>query len=113
MQRTIVTKIDDLTGKEYEEGETLTFAVEGEQFEIDLNKRNASDFKKKFARYMEHGRKVHPQGRTHKVSDGRKVRHDKDYVHTVRAWAKTNGFDVSDRGRVPLSVYSAYEKANG
>lgn len=113
MQKTVVTKIDDLTGKEYDEGETVTFTVQGKTFEIDLNKRNASEFHKKMARYMEKGRKVRAEGRTHHADDGRKVRHAREYVHTVRAWAKENGFEVSDRGRVPLSVYAAYEKANG
>jgi hypothetical protein len=112
MQKTIVTKIDDLTGKEYDEGETVTFAFQGKSYEIDLSKRNATDFHKKMARYMEKGRKV----TAHRVTssrDGRKVKHDRNYVHTVRAWAQANGMEVSNRGRVPLSVYEAYEKANG
>jgi hypothetical protein len=113
VQKTVITKIDDLTGKEYEEGETITFTVQGESFEIDLNKRNAADFKKKLERYMEKGRKVRrerPVGRTHRLRD---VKHDKAYVRTVRTWAQQNGYEVSDRGRVPLSVYEAYEKVNG
>ena len=112
MQKTVITKVDDLTGKEFEEGETITFAVNGELFEIDLNKRNAADFKKKLERYMSKGRKVRrPVGKTHRQGDGRKVKHDKEYVRTVRAWAQSNGYEVSDRGRVPLSVYEAFEKA--
>jgi hypothetical protein len=114
MKKTVITKIDDLTGKEYEEGETITFTFQGRAYEIDLSKRNAADFEKKMARYMENGRKVSTPGRTHRApkGDGRRVKHDKEYVHTVRTWAKENGFEVSDRGRVPLSVYEAFEKAN-
>jgi hypothetical protein len=116
MQKTVITKIDDLTGKEYDEGETITFVVQGEAFEIDLNNRNAAQFKRSLAKYMEKGRKVRaerPVGRTHRQGDGRKVKHDREYVRAVRAWAQENGYSVSDRGRVPLSVYDAYEKANG
>ena len=112
MQKTVITKIDDLTGKEYEEGETVTFSFQGKSYEIDLNKRNASDFAKKMERYMEKGRKV----TAHRVTssrDGRKVKHDRSYVHTVRAWAQANGIEVSNRGRVPLAVYEQYEKAHG
>lgn len=113
MQKTIVTKIDDLTGKEYEEGTTVTFTFQGKSYEIDLSKRNAADFEKKMTRYMEKGRRV-TKGRTHRADgDGRKVTHDREYVQTVRAWAQANGYEVSNRGRVPLAVYSAYEKANG
>lgn len=114
MQKTVITKVDDLTGKEYEEGETITFTVQGKSFEIDLNNKNAAQFKRSLAKYMEKGRKVQSPGRTHRADgDGRKIKHDKAYVHTVRAWAQTNGYEVSDRGRVPLKVYEAYEKANG
>jgi hypothetical protein len=116
VQKTVITKIDDLTGKEYEEGETITFTFQGKAYEIDLNKRNAADFERKLSRYMEKGRKIRsdrPVGRTHHADDGRKIKHDRAYVRTVRAWAQENGYDVSDRGRVPLSVYDAYEKANG
>lgn len=112
MQKTIVTKIDDLTGKEYDKGETITFSFEGEQFEIDLNSFNARNFRRSMNKYMEKGRKVRSaQGRTHK-GNGRRATHDREYVHTVRAWAKENGYEVADRGRVPQAVYAAYEKAN-
>ncbi|HAM13781.1 MAG TPA: hypothetical protein DCO91_10820, partial [Microbacterium sp.] len=30
----------------------------------------------------------------------------------VRAWAKENGYSVSERGRVPASVLEAYNAAN-
>nr|WP_323372118.1 histone-like nucleoid-structuring protein Lsr2 [Streptomyces katsurahamanus] len=30
----------------------------------------------------------------------------------IREWAKVNGYDVNDRGRVPATVREAYEKAN-
>lgn len=108
MQKTIVTKIDDVSGKEFSEGETVTFAVNGQSFEIDLNKFNARNFHRSMAKYMEHGRKV-TGGRTHVSRD---VKHAPEYVHTVRAWAAENGIEVSSRGRVPLSVYAAYESAN-
>ncbi|MFD0184426.1 histone-like nucleoid-structuring protein Lsr2, partial [Streptomyces sp. NPDC127133] len=31
----------------------------------------------------------------------------------IRAWAKENGLEVNDRGRVSASIREAYEKANG
>jgi hypothetical protein len=107
MQKTVITKIDDLTGREFEKGETITFAFEGKTYEIDLNTFNARNFRRSMAKYMANARKVAESKKT----DGRKVKHDPEYVHNVRAWAKENGYEVSDRGRVPNAIYEAYEKA--
>lgn len=109
MRQTVVTKIDDLTEKPYEEGETLTFAFAGKSYEIDLNKRNAAQFRKTMARYMNGARPV--RGRGHKARTG-DVRHDREEVASVRAWARENGHEVADRGRVPESVWDAYREAN-
>lgn len=113
MQKTVVTYVDDLTGKESENVETVTFTVQGKAFEIDLNEFNKRNFFRSLNKYMEKGRQVRANGRTqhtHRVK--RDIRHDREYVHTVRKWAQDNGIEVSDRGRVPLDVYDQYEKAN-
>src|SRR4051812_7178524 len=110
MQKTVVTYTDDLTQKPAEDIETVEFAVNGKTFEIDLNKLNARNFYRSVAKYMEHGRKVTSKASKH--VDGRKVTHSKEYVQTVRQWAQDNGIEVASRGRVPLSVYDLYEKAN-
>lgn len=107
MQKTVVTMTDDLTGKEYEKGETITFAFEGKEYEIDLNAFNARNFRRSMTKYVANARKV-AEGRK---TDGRKIKHDPEYVHSVRAWAKENGYEVSDRGRVPNAIYEAYKKA--
>jgi len=109
MQKTVVTYTDDITKKEASGVETVTFAVEGEQFEIDLNPLNKANFLRSVKKYMDNGRKVRANGRTHRVT--RDVRHPKEYVHTVRQWAKSQGIEVSDHGRVPLSVYERYEQS--
>lgn len=108
MQKTITTFTDDLTGKEGTDIETVTFTVNGESYEIDLNKFNKNNFFRSLKKYMDNGRRV----RTGKVRSHRDVRHDREYVHTVRSWAQDQGMEVSNRGRVPLAVYEQYEKAN-
>lgn len=109
MQKTVVTKIDDITGKEFDDGETVTFSFQGLVYEIDLNKRNAAQFRRSVAKYMDKGRRV-------KATHDRKVRepkHDPITLGKVRRWARANGFEVADRGRVPVKVLEAYESANG
>lgn len=110
MQKTVVTYTDDITKKEASGVETVTFAVEGEQFEIDLNPLNKANFLRSVRKYMENGRKVRTTGRTHRAT--RDVRHDREYVHKVRKWAQEQGIEVSNRGRVPLKVYDQFEAAH-
>jgi hypothetical protein len=107
MQKTVVTKIDDLTGKEFEKGETISFAFEGKVYEIDLNSFNARNFRRSMEKYTRKGRTVHKTSR--KVSPARRP----EEVATVRQWAKENGIEVADRGRVPMAVWHAYRKVNG
>ncbi|MCA1839904.1 MAG: Lsr2 family protein [Actinobacteria bacterium] len=109
MQKTVVTYTDDITGKPAESVETVTFAVQGKTFEIDLNPLNKHNFERSLKKYMEHAREVRSTGRTSRVT--RDVRHPKDYVHTVRAWAQSQGIEISNRGRVPLALYERYEQA--
>ena len=43
---------------------------------------------------------------------GARVSRSRPDSGAVREWAKQNGFDVSDRGRIPSRVISAYQEAN-
>lgn len=65
---TIVTLTDDLDGGEADE--TITFSLDGRAYEIDLNKKNASTFRKAMARYVEHGRSAGRQGRGKRGTSG-------------------------------------------
>ncbi len=109
MQQTVVTRIDDITGQPYETGETITFAVQGNVYEIDLNALNARNFRRSLAKYMDNARRVKAtHTRTHT-----EPKHDRETLARVREWARENGHQVADRGRVPIAVFEAYERANG
>lgn len=110
MQKTVVTYIDDVSKKETPKVETIEFAFEGKTYEIDLNPLNAANFRRSIDKYVKNGRKVSSPGRRKQV-DGRTITHPKDYIQTVRQWAKDNGIEVAERGRVPLAIYKQYEDA--
>ena len=110
MQKTVVKYIDDVSKKETPKVETIEFAFEGKTYEIDLNPLNAANFRRSIDKYVKNGRKV--SGRRTSPFDGRRVTHEKGYVQEVRQWAKDNGIEVAERGRVPLSVYDRFEAAN-
>lgn len=109
MQKTVVTKIDDLTEKPYEKGETITFGFEGKTYEIDLNALNARNFRRSMGKYMDRARKVRQSSRRHRVE----VKHAHSEVAHVRQWAQENGVEVASRGRIPESVWEAYRASNG
>jgi hypothetical protein len=103
-QKVTVEMTDDLDGSQADT--TVSFAIDGNAYEIDLSKRNAAAMRRTFDRYIEHARK---QGRsTRRTRATRDRRHSSD----VRAWAKAQGIQVSERGRIPASVVTQYEEAN-
>jgi hypothetical protein len=108
-QKVQVLLVDDLDGGEADE--TVTFSLDGKSYEIDPTTENADKLRSLLEPYVKHGRRT--GGRT---SGGRgKARAASgggQDTAAIRAWAKANGYEVNDRGRVPASIREAYEKAN-
>ncbi|WP_331733001.1 Lsr2 family protein (plasmid) [Streptomyces sp. NBC_00015] len=105
-QQVIMTLVDDLDGSEA--SETIVFALDGKSYEIDLSEAHASELREKLAQYLSAGRKTGGSRST-----VRRIGSERQSVDTaaIRAWAKANGHDVNDRGRVPANIKEAYEKA--
>jgi hypothetical protein len=104
-QRVQVLLVDDLDNSDADE--TVTFALDGVTYEIDLNEANASKLRDAFAPWVGHARRS--GGRK---SAGRSAASSRKDVSAVREWARKNGHEVSERGRIPASVQEAYDKAN-
>lgn len=107
-QKTIVQLVDDIDGKELKEGEgeTVTFALDGKDYELDLSNKNADKFRGLFQDYIAAGRKVT------KSSGRRKSAGSTSNAAEVRAWAQSNGHEVPERGRIPQTVREAFDAAN-
>jgi len=103
-QRTIVSLLDDLDGREA--AETVKFGLDGVEYEIDLSDKNAAKLRKAFAPFVGHARKLSRSGRPYRHLQIGPASRD------VRSWAKANGYDVPDRGRVPRDIRDAYDKAH-
>ncbi|MFJ4678954.1 MULTISPECIES: Lsr2 family protein [Kitasatospora] len=117
-QRVQVILEDDLDGGSADE--TVTFALDGVAYEIDLKSDNAEKLRDLLAPYVEKGRKQSGRltaprrggsggGRS---GGGRSAAAGQADTAKIRTWAKENGLPVNDRGRVPSNVREAYEKAN-
>jgi len=102
-QKITVALEDDLDGGPADE--TVRFGIGGAEYEIDLSKKNARALRRRLAPFMDHARKAGrgPRRRTGRSAASRERSGD------IRAWAKTHGITVSDRGRIPASVVEQYE----
>jgi Lsr2 len=100
--------IDDIDGGEAEG--TVRFALDGSEYEIDLSTKHSDELRDSLKNYIAHARKVGGTGRR----AGRSARKPSaiDTV-AVRAWARENGYDIKERGRVPADLVDKYQAATG
>ncbi|MEU2350738.1 Lsr2 family protein [Modestobacter sp. NPDC049651] len=98
--------------------ETVTFALDGTTYEIDLSEKNAEQMRDAFGKYVQAARKVSGRGGNRASGAGRSRatggggRMDREQAGAIREWARKNGHEVSDRGRIPASVVEAFEAAH-
>jgi hypothetical protein len=99
--------IDDIDGGAAEG--TVRFALDGTDYEIDLSRKHSDELHAALRKYVDHARKVGGSARRHGARGGRRP----SAVDTgaVRAWARENGHDIKDRGRVPAELVAKYQAA--
>jgi hypothetical protein len=107
-QRVNVVLVDDLDGSDAEE--TVTFGIDGTEYEIDLSVGNATQLRDALAVYVAHGRRT--GGRRRKSGGRGNAKNATATPAEIREWARNNGWDVPDRGRVASEVREAYESAH-
>jgi Lsr2 len=106
-QKVHIVLVDDLDGSEATE--SVAFGLDGTSYEIDLNEKNAAKLRDTLSGYIGHARKVGAAPRR-----GRKSAASTSgpSAREIRDWARSNGHDVPDRGRVSAEVREAFEKAH-
>ncbi|NEC66501.1 Lsr2 family protein [Streptomyces sp. SID9727] len=109
-QKVQVLLVDDLDGGEADE--TVTFALDGKTYEIDLTTSNADKLRSLLEPYAKNGRRTGGRAASGRAK-GRAVSGGNKDTAEIRKWARENGHNVNDRGRVPAEIREAYEKANG
>ena len=119
-QRTIVQLTDDLDGKPIPDGkgETIRFSLDRTDYEIDLADKNAKALRDTLAKYVNAARRTGAgtrstgrarasRGRAGRSQDGRGYD-----PKAVRAWAESQGIQVSQRGRVPADLVAKFQAAH-
>ncbi len=105
--------VDDLDGGSADS--TVTFGLDGATYEIDLSDDHAAALREHLSSYVAAARRAGgatPAARTRRTSrsDADTPRSRPD-AQAMRSWARSNGYDLSDRGRIPSAVAQAYRDA--
>ena len=109
---TRVYMVDDLDGSE-DDVSTVTFNLDGKNYEIDLSAANAEKLRGKLSKFTDAATKVTSKGSAaRRGSKAATVRAPRDQTQAIRDWARSNGFEVSDRGRISRSIQEAFEAAH-
>lgn len=113
-QKVQVLLVDDLDGGEA--SETVSFALDGSNYEIDLSGKNAEELRDAFAKYVgsarKSGRATSSSSRSSsRRSGGGTTSMDRDQAAAIRSWAKGKGLQVSDRGRIPATIIEQYNQS--
>jgi uncharacterized membrane protein len=102
--------IDDLDGSAAEG--TVRFGLDGTEYEIDLNQEHAGQLRDALARYVSAARRANGAVRR-PARTGRRTAASGLNTTEVREWAKAQGIEVKDRGRVPAELVVKFKAATG
>jgi Lsr2 len=115
-QKTQVILTDDIDGSDA--SQTISFAYQGVDYEIDLNDDHAAALQESFHDWIQAARKVNTRAAGSKATGGARstsrrssAENGRD-VNAVRTWLRENGHEVSDRGRIAQKLLDAYDAAH-
>ena len=114
-KRVHVVLEDDLDASTAEE--TVFFALDGQSYEIDLSSEHARELRDSLSQYVGHARKNGanggPRPRQARAVNGRtSAKVDREQIKAIRDWARRDGREVSDRGRIAAPIVEAYNNAH-
>ena len=107
-QKVQILYVDDLDGSAADG--TVRFGLDGADYEIDLNPENAQALRDALAPYVSAARRA-GGGTRRQVRSGRTAPANGANTTEIREWAKAQGIEVKDRGRVPAEVMVKFKAA--
>ncbi len=111
-QQVSVRFVDDVDGSEA--AGTVSFGLDGREYEIDLSDGNAAALRAALAPFAAVARSAGgARRRPAAPRPGRAAGTDRERTTAIREWARENGHEVSERGRIPNAVIAAYEGRDG
>ena len=111
-KKVTVTLVDDFDG-EGAADETVEFALDGVNYEIDLASKNAEKLRGDMKSWVAAGRRVGGRRRSRSArADGVRKAIDRTQSAAIREWGRRNGYRVPGRGRIPADLLEAFRAAN-
>ncbi|MGF0118769.1 histone-like nucleoid-structuring protein Lsr2 [Promicromonospora sp. Marseille-Q5078] len=108
VQKKQIILVDDVDGTDADE--TVTFSLDGVTYEIDLTTKHADELRTAVGKWVEHARKTSTRSGRPSARSG--ARTDREQLAKIREWARANGHEVSDRGRIAAPILKAYQAAH-
>jgi len=105
--------VDDLDGTAAEDVSTVSFALDGVSYEIDLSEANAEKLRAGLEEFVNSARRTGgrvKRGAAPSKRPGSPA--SREQTKAIRDWARQNGYELSDRGRIPATVIEAFEAAH-
>jgi hypothetical protein len=109
-QQLSVQVVSDLSGQP--EAYTVRFGYEGYNYEIDLTEAEHGRLGAFLAEFIGTARRAGRSTAAKPASARRTAGSTQRDTNAIREWARSNGFQVSDRGRIPVHVQTAYHEQN-
>ena len=109
-QKVLVQLVDDLDGTSSNDISTVTFGLDGVSYEIDLNESNASNLRDHLSEFISSARRTGGRVKRGTAGVASGSGRNREQTQAIREWAKKNGHEVSDRGRIPSEVTDAYHQ---
>jgi len=110
-RKVLVRLVDDLDGLPSEGVATVTFSLDGVTYSIDLNQANASKLRDGLADYITSARRIGGRMKRGSAAGGRSAGSANDGP-AIREWAREQGHELAERGRIPSHIVDAYHAAN-
>lgn len=114
-ERVIRQLIDDIDGSEITDGggERVEFSLRGVDYKIDLSTANVTKLEKALKPYVVAAMKVRSsRGARPKAGANRSGSAATEQLTAIREWARKNGHQVSERGRIKAEVVEAFKAAH-
>jgi hypothetical protein len=109
-RQTTIMLVDDLDGSKAEE--QVEFSVDGRSYEIDLSAANAGRLRDALAPFISAARRTGARRAPAPSGSPSRAGSDRAYNQAVREWAIAQGMKMSERGRIPTNVLTAYRNAH-
>jgi hypothetical protein len=123
-QKVIVTMADDIDGIEGDDVRTYHFALERQVFKIDLRPGNYQELRKALDPFISNAQAADPEYRRTvspvNGSSARRITHvppprdraSRDRAARIRNWARKEGRDIGEKGRIPGDIERDYDAAH-